>query len=63
VHRNAREAAFSQQLIQFDCPRHALYEDNDLVEVEGIQEIIELAILLAFLEADEVLLEAMKSEL
>ena len=62
MHRDAREAALPQQLIRFGCPRHALYEDNDL-EVEGIQEVIVLAILLAFLEADEVLLEAMEGEL
>jgi len=63
VHRDAREAALPQQLIQFDCPRHALYEDNDLVEIEGVQEVIELAILLAFLKADKVLLEAVEGEL
>jgi hypothetical protein len=63
VYRNTREATFSQQLIQFDRPRHALYENNNLIEVEGVQEVIKLAILLALVEADKVLLEAMEGEL
>jgi hypothetical protein len=63
MYRNTGETAVPQQFIQFDRPCHALYEDNDLVEVEGVQEIIEFAVLLAFLKADKVLLAPMKGEL
>ena len=57
------EVALLQQPIQLVRAGHLGHEDDDLVEVERVEQIIELAILLVFRQLDVVLLEAVEREL
>jgi hypothetical protein len=63
MHSNAREATLSQQFVEFDGTSDALDKDDDLVKVERVEKVVELAVLLRLFESDKVLLETMKSEL
>lgn len=47
MHGDAREVAFTQQLIEFCCAKCAFDEDDDLVELEVVEQIVELTVLLA----------------
>ena len=60
---DARETALSEQLVQFDRTADALDKNDDLVEVEGVEEVVELAVLLYLLQTKEVLLETVQGEL
>lgn len=60
---NAREVAFTQQLVKLRCTLRALDEDDDLVELEGVEQIIQLSILLLLAELEKVLLKSVKGKL
>jgi hypothetical protein len=63
MHSDAREVAFAEDLVQFGGSESALDEDDDLVELEGVEEIAQFSVLLAFAELDVVLLETVEGEL
>jgi len=63
VHGNRREVALSKELVELRATRSALDKDDDLVELKGVKQVVQLAILLAFAKTDVVLLETMKSQL
>merc|ERR1719327_1056207 len=54
-----REVALREQAVQLRRPRDLRDENHDLVEVQGIEQVIELAVLLGLLELDVVLLQPM----
>ena len=56
------EIAFTQQSVQFGCSTDTLDKDDDLVELQGVEQVVEFTILLSFLETDVVLLQPMKSQ-
>jgi len=56
------EIAFAEETIEFAGSADGFDKDDDLVEFEGVEEVIELAVLLGFGEADKELLEAMQSQ-
>jgi len=63
VHGNAGEITFAQQLVEFRGTKGALDEDDDLVEFQGVQQVVELPILLRLVQLYVELLKAVKSEL
>lgn len=63
MNRNTGEVALAQKLVEFSCAEGALDEDDDLVELQLVKEIVELAVLLALADLDVVLLKTVKSEL
>jgi hypothetical protein len=62
MNRDTGEATFPQQLVQLNGTSYALYEDDDLVKVQSVEKIVELAILLRFFQSNEVLLKPVKRE-
>ena len=56
------EIAFTQQSVQFGCSTDTLDKDDDLVEFQGVEQVVEFTILLSFLETDVILLQPMKSQ-
>ena len=52
---HGREIALLEQPIQLVRAGHLGHKDDDLVEVQRVEEIVELAILLGFLQFDVVL--------
>ena len=63
VHSDTGEVALAQQTCPARCTQCALDEDDDLVELEVVEQIIELAVLLALAELDVVLLKTVEGEL
>jgi hypothetical protein len=63
VNSNGWEVAFPQQLVKLRSSNSTLDKDDDLVELEVIKKLIELAVLLAFLQFDVVLLETVERQL
>ena len=57
------EVAFVEQSVELPGPGHALDKDDHLVEVEGIQQVVELLVLLLLLEHDVVLDETVEGQL
>mmetsp|Transcript_13392 Transcript_13392/g.34357 ORF Transcript_13392/g.34357 Transcript_13392/m.34357 type:complete len:374 (-) Transcript_13392:267-1388(-) len=57
------EIALAQQLVQCHGARDGLNEDHHLVEVQGVQQVVKLAVLVTLLQHDVVLHEAMEREL
>lgn len=57
------KVAFTKQFVQFSSSKCTLDEDDDLVEFETIEQVVELAILLALAEFDGILLKAVQCEL
>lgn len=57
---NRGELALHQQTVQFVGPLNRADKDAHLVELEGIQQIIELAVLFILLELDIVLLQTVQ---
>ena len=57
------EVALAQQAVELLGARDAAHEDDDLVEVERVEQVVELAVLLALAEHDVVLHEAVEREL
>jgi len=63
MNRNTWEVAFTKQFVEFGCSKGTLDEDDDLIEFEGIKQIVELPILLTLAELDIELLKTVESEL
>ena len=63
VHGNTGEIALAQQLVQLCGTRSTLDEDNDLIELEVVEQIVQLAVLLALAELHEILLQTVQSKL
>jgi hypothetical protein len=63
VHGGAREVAFAEQLVELSAAQGRSHEDDDLVELERIEEVIQLAVLLALIELDVVLLKTVEGQL
>lgn len=57
------EVALAEKLVELGCAKGALNEDDDLVELELIEQVVELAVLLGLAELDVVLLETVEGEL
>jgi len=62
VHGLGREGLLVKNLSQLDGVRNSLNKDDDLVEVEGVDEVGQLGVLLVLIKLNVVLLETMKSE-
>lgn len=50
------EITFTEETIEFRGSTDRFDKDDNLVEFEGVEEVVEFAILLGFGEADKVLL-------
>lgn len=57
------EVAVLEQPIELVRSRYPGHEDHYLVELEGVEEVVQLAVLLLLVEADEVLLQTVKGQL
>lgn len=60
---NRRKVTLSEELVKLSGTNSATDENNDLVELEFIQKLVELAILLLFFQLDVELLKTVESEL
>lgn len=63
VNGDTGEVALLQQLVELLSAGNRLDKDADLVELEGIQEVVELAVLLGLGDSNVVLLETVEGEL
>ena len=63
MHGDAGKVAFAQQLVEFGGTQRALDEYDDLVEFQGIEELIQLPVLLRLTELDVELLQAVQGQL
>jgi len=63
VHGDGGERALVEELVELVATGNGGHEDDDLVELEAIEEIGQLAVLLLLLEVDVVLEQAVESEL
>jgi len=57
------EVALNQKVVKLAGAGDGADEDDDLVELEGIEEVAELPVLSVLGELDKVLLESVKGEL
>jgi hypothetical protein len=62
VHGLGRKGLLVEDLSQLDGVRHSLDEDDNLVEVEGVDEVSQLSVLLVLIKLNVILLETMESE-
>mmetsp|Transcript_16926 Transcript_16926/g.18892 ORF Transcript_16926/g.18892 Transcript_16926/m.18892 type:complete len:230 (-) Transcript_16926:294-983(-) len=63
MNAHRREVAFIQEFVELLAPPHAVDEDHDLVELEGIEQVVELPVFLGLLQAHVILLQAVQGEL
>jgi len=63
VHGDGGEVTLAQQLVELGGAESALHKDDDLVELQLVEQLVELAVLLALLEGDVVLLETVQRQL
>jgi len=63
VNGDRGEVAFSKELVEFGCSKSALDENDDLVEFQSVEQVVELSVLLAFVESDGVLLQTVQGQL
>ena len=63
VNADRREVALLQQRIELRSARNRLDKDTDLVELEVVEQVVELAVLFLFLELEVVLLQNVQIEL
>jgi hypothetical protein len=63
VDSNRGEVTLAQELVKLGSAQSAFDEDDDLVELQFVQEFVELAVLLALLEGNVVLLETVEGQL
>lgn len=63
VDSDTGEVALAQELVELVGTLGALNEDDDLVELQVVQQVVQLAVLLLLAELDVVLLETVKGEL
>ena len=57
------EVALNEEVVELAGAGHGLDEDDNLVELEGVEEVAELPVLLVLGELDKVLLQTVKGEL
>ena len=57
------EVALLQKLVELDGALHRLDEDYHLIELEGVEQLVQLAVLLILGELDVVLLQAVQRQL
>lgn len=57
------EVALAQKLVKLGGTKSALDEDDDLVELQLVEQVVELAVLLGLAKLDVVLLETVEGEL
>ena len=62
MHSDTWKVALAKNLVQLGSSKRALDEDDDLVELEIIEQVIQLAVLLAFAQFDIKLLKSVKCE-
>lgn len=60
---NGWEVAVDKNVVQLRTADSTPNEDDDLVEGKGVEQVIELSVLLGFAELDIVLVEPMKGQL
>ena len=53
---------FDEQLVELLCTAHAIDEDHRLVEFERVHQIVELAVLLRFVQLDVILLQTVQRQ-
>jgi len=63
VNANTGEVALDQQLVELVGALDRLDKDADLVELEGVQKVVQLAVLLALGDSDKVLLKTVEGQL
>jgi hypothetical protein len=63
VNAQTGEVALNQELVELGGTGDRANEDDELVELEGVQEVDELSVLLVLCEANVVLLEPVQCEL
>ena len=63
VRGDGRETFFSDHVLQLGGVLGVADEDDDLVELEGVEQVDQLLDFLVFLELDVILLETMKGQL
>lgn len=63
VHSNTGEVALAEQLVELVGTESALDKDNNLIELQAIEKLVELAVLLRFTQLDVVLLETVQRQL
>lgn len=63
VYCDGGKVALAQQLVELGGTESALDEDDDLVELEVVEQLVQLAVLLRLCKLDIVLLETVKCEL
>jgi len=63
VYSNTGKVTFAQQLVQFVGTQGTLDEDNDLVELQIVEEVVQLAVLLGLTELNVVLLKTVEGKL
>lgn len=63
MHRDTGEVAFTQQFVQLSGSQSTLDKDDNLVELQGIEQFVELPVLLGLTELNVILLKTMKSKL
>mmetsp|Transcript_31688 Transcript_31688/g.41967 ORF Transcript_31688/g.41967 Transcript_31688/m.41967 type:complete len:262 (+) Transcript_31688:628-1413(+) len=63
MHGDGREGAFREQLVQSVRASALVDKDDNLVKVQGVEKVGQLAVLLLRCELDEVLLETVEGEL
>lgn len=61
--RDRGEVALAQEGVELGGARDRLDEDADLVELERVEEVVQLAVLGRLLQADVVLLQSVQGEL
>lgn len=63
VHRCAGEVALAEELVELGAAKGGANEDDNLVELQAVEEVIELAVLLALIQLHVELLQTVKREL
>ena len=59
----AREVALAKELVKLGASKCRLDEDDDLIELKAVEKVVELAVLLALIELDVVLLKTVQGKL
>lgn len=60
---SAGEVALAKELVELSASKGGADEDDDLIELEAVKQIVELAVLLALVKLHVVLLETVQSQL
>jgi hypothetical protein len=60
---SAREVALAEKLVELSAAQGRAHEDNDLVELKGVEKIIQLAVLLTLVELYVELLQTVQGKL